>query len=282
MKGNCQKYIQIEWYRVIHKQKIDIKDRFTALLEILKVERAALEYGMSEIRSNYERKYGTVNNIEKNGETCIIHTNSNHKTSECKVYLAMNISERYDILKNNTACFGCLQPNHRLDQCIHRKECGDGCTKYHHRSLHNDEYDGSSNTLNALRNENENTVILPIMNVGIPRGGNINVLWDTAANLSLITKSKAKSMELKGKPVKLSVILAGGEKKVIESERYSVPIVNLNGQVKHVSAFGIERITNDISEIDIISIFNLFPNIPLELIARPMAWSYYNYISMLN
>ena len=104
---------------------------------------------MSELRSNSERKYGGVHNIEKVGEkeTCFIHANSNHKISECRSYLGMRISERYDLLKNNSACFCCFMPNHRSDQCIRRKECGDGCKKYHHRSLHSDEYDGYTHTL---------------------------------------------------------------------------------------------------------------------------------------
>ena len=69
-------------------------------------------------------------------------------------------------------------------------------------------------------------------------------------------------MNLNGKPVKLSIILAGGEKKVIDSERYFVPIVNLNVQVKHVSAFGIERTTNSISEIDIVY-YEYIPGCPI-------------------
>ena len=262
IEGKLPRDIQIEWYRMIHKQKIDMKD----------IERAALEYGMSELRSNSERKYGGVHNIEKVGEkeTCFIHANSNHKISECRSYLGMRISERYDLLKNNSASFCCLMPNHRSGQCIRGKECGDGCKKYHHRSLHSDEYDGSTHTLiGDWPNEHEETVILPIMKVRTHGDDNINISWDTAANLSLITKNKAKSMNLNGKPVKLSVILAGGEKKVIESERYFVPIVNLNGQVKHVSAFGIERITNSISEIDTECIMNIFPGVPFGRIARP-------------
>ena len=115
IEGKLPRDIQIEWYRMIHKQKLDMKDRFTSLLEYLKIERAALEYGMSELRSNSERKYGGVHNIEKVGEkeTCFIHANSNHKISECRSYLRMRISERYDLLKNNSACFCCLMPNHR-------------------------------------------------------------------------------------------------------------------------------------------------------------------------
>ena len=102
----------------------------------MKIERAALEYGMSELRINTEQKYGGVNNIERieEKESCFIHANSNHKLSECKSYLAMRIGERYELLRNNAACYGCLMPNHRLDQCTRRKECGDGCKNYHHHT----------------------------------------------------------------------------------------------------------------------------------------------------
>ena len=41
------------------------------------------------------------------------------------------------------------------------------------------------------------------------------------------------------------------------------------GQVKYVSAFGIERITNRISEIDNESISRIFSEVPVEQIARP-------------
>ena len=154
----------------------------------------------------------------------------------------MKVSERYELLKENAACFSCLLRNHRLDQCERKQECGDGCRKLHHKSLHSSaEVDGTSLTLlGGWLDEKKKTVLLPIMEVKTIGTGNINVLWDTAANLSLITIQRATSMNLKGKSVKLSVVLAGGEKKVLESERYFVPLVNIWGQVKYVSAFGIE------------------------------------------
>ena len=82
-------------------------------------------------------------------------------------------------------------------------------------TLHNYEFDGASHVLiGGWRNKNKGTVILPIMGVCTNGGDSINVLWDTVANLSLITKQKANMMKLKGKPVKLSVKLAGGEKRL--------------------------------------------------------------------
>ena len=145
-----------------------MKNRFNSLLEYLRVERAALEYGLSDLRSSSERRYGGIHNIEKANEkeTCLIHVNGNHKTSDCKSYLAMNVSERYDLLKSNIACFSCLLPNHRLDQCSRKKECGNGCLKYHHHTLHGDVVDGSTNALTGnWRTIDEIAVILPIMKV---------------------------------------------------------------------------------------------------------------------
>ena len=41
-------------------------------------------------------------------------------------------------------------------------------------------------------------------------------------------------MNLRGKPVKLSVTVAGGDSKIIYSEKYIVPMVNASGCVRHI------------------------------------------------
>ena len=98
--------------------------------------------------------------------------------------------------------------------------------------------DGSTNTLTGhRRNVEDKTVILPIMKVKTQGVNSINVLWDTAADLSLVTTKKANDLELKGKAVKLSIVLAGGARKLIETEKYSVPIVTIDGKVSHITAF---------------------------------------------
>ena len=75
-----------------------------------------------------------------------------------------------------------------------------GCNKYHHRSLHS-EFQGLSNALmNEWAEECDKTVILPVMKVKTNSSSFINVLWDTAANLSLITNEKAKQLCLMENP----------------------------------------------------------------------------------
>ena len=91
--------LQTDWYRTIYKERIEIHEKFPELLDFLKIERSSLEYGMSELRLNYERKQvyltsgGQVND-QITG--CLIHNNESHKTCECYTYLAMRLSEKYD------------------------------------------------------------------------------------------------------------------------------------------------------------------------------------------
>ena len=187
---------------------------------------------MSELRAQYERKPGYVNNAETyfdESEVCLIH-NKNDKTSDCKAYLAMTISERYELLKKCFACVCCLLPNHRTEYCSRKIECGnDDYTKAHHPSLYAQPYGVSTcSFVNDCPEEYDKAVILPIMKIKYEQNKFYNVLWDTAANLSLITKRKAKVM-LQGKPIELSIIVAGGEINKIDSEMNVVPIIDING-----------------------------------------------------
>ena len=195
IEGKLPKHLQSEWYRMIHKQKINVCDKFPSLLEYLKIERATLEYGLSEIRSHSDRKYGNVSNIEKfdNGsETCLLHMNTDHTTSDCKLDLKTSVSERYETLKRRAACFNCLIPNNRSDQCPSKKECGNGCNRFHRWTLHTTEHGGYSHTLISDLPDGDKTVILPIMKIkrNTRKNDYINILWDTAANLSLITTKR--------------------------------------------------------------------------------------------
>ena len=83
IEGKLPKHLQSEWYRMPHKQKIKICDKFSSLVEYLEIERAALEYGLSEIRSHSERRYGNVNNMEVKH---VFYMNADHTTTDCKLY----------------------------------------------------------------------------------------------------------------------------------------------------------------------------------------------------
>ena len=90
--------------------------------------------------------------------------------------------------------------------------------------------------MNDWEDEYDKTVILPVMKVKTHFNSCINVLWDTAANLSLITNEMAENLCLNGKAVKLCVTVAGGGKKFINSAKYAVTIIDTNGNMKFIIA----------------------------------------------
>jgi hypothetical protein len=62
-------------------------------------------------------------------------------------------------------------------------------------------------------------------------------LWDGGSTLSLITFKFAKSLDLKGKPVKLEIIIVGGEAKAIESEIYRIVLIDNKNRKISMTAY---------------------------------------------
>ena len=93
-------------------------------------------------------------------------------------------------------------------------------------------------------------------------------LWDGGSTLSLITFKFAKSLGLKGKPVKLEIIIVGGEAKAIESEIYRIVLIDNKNRKISIEVLGIDCISSPISYIDISSLAKLFTCCP-EDISRP-------------
>ena len=58
-----------------------------------------------------------------------------------------------------------------------------------------------------------------------------NVMWDNAASLCSITNSKAKAKKLRGMRVELSIVKVGGTHEKIISQKYQLPLIDLQGQV---------------------------------------------------
>ena len=175
IEGKLPHSLEMEWYRHIHKGRspVDKLDKFPYLLEFLKVERAALEYGTPEMQR--QLRQGNVNSLDSSqsnprmpsqiggqetGEhltrksvinivdslsgLCLLHGTGNHDTKDCRKYGKMNVSDRYALLRSSSACFGCSKPNHQMSNCDRRVACGDGCEKFHHKFTWKPEFRGSS------------------------------------------------------------------------------------------------------------------------------------------
>ena len=113
-----------------------------------------------------------------------------------------------------------------MNKCSNKVLCKEGCGKFPHSSLHSaDSLDVKGNTV-SNHNSVDNEVLLPIMKIltDSRKCETLSCLWDAGADISFITNSKAKQLNLRGKPVTLNITTTGGQRNVIESMAYNLKV----------------------------------------------------------
>ena len=202
-------------------------------------------------------------------DNCLIHNVDSHKTFECRKYVGMSLDEKYKLLREKFACYGCLSPGHLSIECVKRVPCpNDKCDRLHHYTLHPPEEKGQSHSFSS---NDSNMYLLQIMSIPVKsrNAGSLNVFWDSGATVSLISKSKAIEYGLKGTPVTLRVTTIGGVETIEDSYKYRVPLIDREGKTRIIVAYGIERITNDISEVNTCNMNKLFNLVDNFEVKRP-------------
>ena len=148
-----------------------------------------------------------------------------------------------------------------------------GCTKWHHQTLHKDKKtetssQGISGSASVCDNNIVDSCLLQIQQIPTKRGW-VNILWDSGASLCFITNSKAKAKRLKGTKVELSIIKVEGDNEKIASNRYKLSLIAEQGQEVQFDVYRIDEITSDIQSVNVNGIVQLFENISEEGISRP-------------
>ena len=264
------------WYRNMCEEKstIDRKNKFPALLSFLKIERDAVEYGMSEIRNNAVKTSETFNLAdgsvtEEPSTKCLVHNASDHTITECNTFKRKSLSEKYAVLMKNRACFCCLKPGHGVENCSNKTVCSEECNQFHHKLLH-PEVSGHNSYIDPDENHHRSCLLLiQRIKVGESNGKFANVFWDGGSSISLITESMAEKIGLVGSPVKLNVTTVRGIEQSIDSHRYNFVILDKLGRKYKMVAYGIDHITNEISDIKIDGMIHLFNDISKAEIERP-------------
>ena len=97
----------------------------------------------------------------------------------------------------------------------------------------------------------------------------LNVLWDSGAQLCLITFRKARELGLKGRPTQLSITKIGATRESVTSYIYEVPIRDKLGRVINIQAYGINEISSEIQHVDVTQVISNFEEIGASDIERP-------------
>ena len=173
----------------------------------------------------------------------------------------------WKVLDERSACHGCLKEGHDIDNCENRIACSEQWPEFHHPSLHKDEIVGNGHSVRSRSAE----VLLPVMHV-TPDSKyckTLCVLWDSAADISFITHSKANQLRLQRKPVTLKIITAGDKKDEFETTQYTLKMRDTNHQSHSIDVYGLDRITSPIPQVNLAQLLNEFDDVPTNYVTRP-------------
>ncbi|XP_068675344.1 uncharacterized protein [Montipora foliosa] len=274
--------IRREWAQSVSSDAsmVDKMNKFPSLLRFLLNQKRAIEYDCAALRaynSNTAMSKAVAHQAtareytderQSNYSKCLFHNNAEHWTSECKLYLSESVDGRKRMLKEKGACWSCLKRGHRIHDCKSKGNCGiNDCAGKHHRTIHEERKEVTASA-NICSNSQIDTCLLQLQRTKTKRGY-VNVMWDNAASISLITNKKAREEKLKGIRAELSIVKVGAKSEKIASEKYRLCLIDKKGQIVEFDVYGIDKITSDIQSINVDGIVQLFKNVSKEEIVRP-------------
>ena len=137
-----------------------------------------------------------------------------HKTEQCKVYLDMSVSEKWELVKANGGCFSCLEMEHSIKACRSSKPCGvNQCSRKHHPTLHRDmQIEPSKVVLYSTRDSDQfvSLGVIPVVISGPQGTTTICALLDTGANTTLIRKGVVDAVGIIGSQTEITVNTLAG------------------------------------------------------------------------
>ena len=193
-----------------------------------------------------------------------------HKLQECKNFQSAEIARRYELVKEQRLCFGCLKKGHVLNKCRSKKGCGkEGCTKLHHPDLHdssirkvNYQHESSENLLmvdtevKARMNEfrgGRSNVALGIISVPVQdsRGRMVTAraLIDEGSDTTLAAKSFGRKLGFNRRKRLLKVAGVNGERRE-QSERLNLTIRTADDQNHTIQVWALNLHCEAVTSID--------------------------------
>ena len=97
----------------------------------------------------------------------------------------------------------------------------------------------------------------------------LNTLWDGGSTLSFITFRQAEQMNLSGRKVNLQIVKVGRAIEELESCRYDLTLIDKTSTAITISILGIDRISTDITPIEVSGVIKLLEGVSMEDLDRP-------------
>ena len=267
--------VKLSWSKEVIKDGSVVvwENKFSQLLKFLQEQRRLIEYANADIRLTKNENTGCMHHVNQDhNRQCLIHATNNHSTQNCRSYISMDPRARIDLINSHRACYSCLKPSHYAKNCQLAKKCGkESCVKRHHETLHEAHVQGLVLRASMTNNDGNESCLLQLMKINCAKGhsAQLTVLWDSGAQLCLITFRKARELGIRGRPTQLSLTKVGAVEERVPSYVYDVPLVDKSGNITNIKAYGINEISSEIQCIDVAQVVHLFEGISISDIERP-------------
>ena len=175
--------------RVVHRAIVDRQDQPSGSST---TSRSCINYTASQTQDN------RLNAPLPSKKSCWMHKTDGHSIENCYQFLKMTLPEKIETVRQFGACFNCLQATrHIAKNCAEPNKCDvieadQKCGRRHHPLLHKKHDPFREQQNNEIYNF-QGTECRPLLAVNAIqcRNQQVNVMWDSGANISLITHRAA-------------------------------------------------------------------------------------------
>ena len=159
-------------------------------------------------------------------QKCWICKSNDHWPDQCKKFLDMKVEDRYELTKDNHACFSCLKiagRNHRLSNCTRKRVCGESigdvpCDRFHHKLLHLKKNVGNVSHLSLKCSDEPLLCVLQVEVITKEGNQMANVMLDSGSQGTFVREDFVDRLKIKGKCVAASITKIGGTEENFQSK----------------------------------------------------------------
>ena len=194
-------------------------------------------------------KTNTLSNTNKGSAAkvpCLFCKGSSHTLEHCKEIMKKDLKDRYEFLRSNNLCFGCLKANHRKIDCRNKAQCND-CKRSHPSILHVDPKGETEKPTSPISATSSATYAhtgagdlsflsqaLPIVPVKLKHSDSNNFIetyafLDTGSTSTFCSEDILKRLNVTGRKTKINLLTMGQESLVDSEVVSSLEICDLNG-----------------------------------------------------
>ena len=207
--------------------------------------------------------------------SCACCQTNDHPNVKCDKFKELGARDRIAALKKVGACLVCFNA-HRTFNCLKKDRRCNVCGKANHHDLLCLSFATTTNSCCAAVGPTagtDNDTLLHVMRVrGEKRHSYLNVFFDSGSCGNFITHNCAKRNNYPSEEFTIDVRTLGDKVETIDTVRYKVGVRETAGKLHHVYAYGTEKVTGNISPIEMKIIGRIFPEITyrkLNMLKRP-------------